>query len=144
MAQRILIIDDDALLSQSLAITLRDKGYEAATADSGETAMALARRERPHLIVLDVMMPGLDGLAVLSLLKNDAVLAATPVIMLTSQRASEHVLRARDLGAAAYVAKPIDSEYLLARIRLVLAPPAASRDQSVLRAAPGVAVEWLD
>ncbi len=135
MPDRILIVDDDDLLCASLCIGLRDRGYETIACTFGEDALRLALSEQPHLIVLDVLMPGLNGFAILAKLKAQPRLCAIPVLMLTSQRSPTQVLEARDLGASAYVAKPIDASALAARIRQLLAPRAVSIAHGV---------EWLD
>lgn len=138
MADRILIVDDDDLLRESVVIAMRDAGFRTFDTGDGHRALALARAERPHLVVLDVMMPGLDGFAVLNVLRMEPLIRSTPVIMLTSLRQETEVRRAIDLGATAYVAKPIDPRALAARVTTVL------NAQRQLASRPAAVVEWLD
>ena len=101
----VLVIDDDQTQRDLVSRFLEREGYAARTASDGPTGLLLAKRLKPHLILLDVTMPGMDGWSVLSKLKSDLDLAATPVIMVTF--VSERAL-ASSLGAADYVMKPVD------------------------------------
>lgn len=111
----ILIADDDRLLCELVASAFRAEGHEAAMAFDGETALAALRRRPVDLLILDANMPGMDGFAVLDVLRRDATLASMPVLMLTGRRDETAVINARELGAGAYVAKPFKTMTLLTR-----------------------------
>lgn len=116
MGRLVLIADDDDLVRSSIALALRDGGLRTAQAHDGDTAVALARAERPHVILLDIAMPGMDGLAALSAIKLEPLLRRTPVLMLTASRRLEDVQRAQALGAAGYLAKPIEADDVRKRV----------------------------
>lgn len=115
--QNILVVDDDELIRTSVALALHGAGYRVLEADDGDTALPIARAERPQLVVLDALMPRLDGFATLGAIRQDLLLARTPVIMLTSLRRPDDVKRALRLSISAYIVKPIDLRLLLERIR---------------------------
>src|SRR5574341_1878812 len=116
----VLLIEDEETLLETLAYNLRQEGYEVLTADDGEAGLEAARRERPDLVVLDIMLPRLDGLAVCRILRRDAELAATPIIMLTARGTQSDKMIGLDSGADDYITKPFGLGELLARIRAVL------------------------
>jgi CheY-like chemotaxis protein len=110
---KVLVIDDEAVLSHILRITLESHGHEVTTADDGSRGFASAQRQAPDAIVLDLMMPVMDGFAVLEALQNDERTAAVPVVVLSAigtGYAEEYCYR---LGAKAYMRKPFDSDHLL-------------------------------
>jgi DNA-binding response OmpR family regulator len=117
VAEHILLVDDDALLRRSLSFNLEKAGYRVSTAASAEDALALARRDPPNLVLLDIGLPGMDGLDALRHLR-DAV--GTPVIFLTARRRELDQVLGLELGADDYVTKPFDLDVLLARIKAVL------------------------
>lgn len=112
----ILLADDDPSITGLLQARLEAEGFTVWVADNGRDALALAREKRPDLIVLDRIMPGLDGLEVLKQLKADGDMAALRVIMLTAQRAEQEVTAGIMAGAIDYIAKPFDPEAVAARI----------------------------
>lgn len=116
--ETILLIDDspDELAMMQAALTTQN--FKVAQALNGESGLDLARRERPHLIVLDAIMPGLDGFACCRLLKRDPVCADIPVVFLTGLTETRHVVAALQAGGVDYVTKPIIIEELLARMRV--------------------------
>jgi DNA-binding response OmpR family regulator len=117
MAHHILIVDDDALLRRSLALELEQAGYRTSTAACAEDALAMVQRGRPDLILLDVGLPGMDGLDALRRLRKDGDI---PVIFVTARRRElDHVL-GLELGADDYITKPFSTDILLARIKAVL------------------------
>jgi two-component system alkaline phosphatase synthesis response regulator PhoP len=132
---RILIVDDDHKLVRLLRASLEQAGYQALVAYDGETALHTLRRERPDLVVLDLMLPDRDGWDVTRVIRNDAALAHTPIIMLTARVEHHDRIVGLELGADDYVTKPFHPGELLARIRAVLrraqGGPAAS---NVIRA----------
>jgi DNA-binding response OmpR family regulator len=117
MAKHILIVDDDALMRRSLAFNLEQAGYRASTAGSAEVALEIARLERPDLVLLDIGLPGMDGLDALRQLKEHFDL---PVIFVTARRRELDEVVGLELGADDYVTKPFDLDVLLAHIKAVL------------------------
>lgn len=126
MAYHLLIVDDDALLRRSVAFNLEQAGYRVSTAASAEDALALARRDPPALVLLDIGLPGMDGLDALRRFRQEF---AAPVIFVTARRRELDEVVGLELGADDYVTKPFDLDVLLARIKAVLrraAPPPAA------------------
>ena len=116
--QRILIIEDEAPMRTALADLLASEGYRALTAADGESGLERALAEKPDLILLDVMMPKLDGFAVCAELRR--VSNAVPVLMLTAKGQIEDRVNGLDAGADDYLVKPFSTEELLARVRALL------------------------
>lgn len=117
MPRHILIVDDDALMRRSLAFNLEQAGYRSSTAGSAEDALQVARLERPDLVLLDIGLPGMDGLDALRQLKDQFDL---PVIFVTARRRELDEVVGLELGADDYVTKPFDLDVLLAHIKAVL------------------------
>ncbi len=117
MAKHILIVDDDALLRRSLAFNLEQAGYHAETAGTAEDALAQVRLDPPDLVLLDIGLPGMDGLDALRALRQQI---DVPVIFLTARRRELDEVLGLELGADDYVTKPFDFDVLLARIKAVL------------------------
>ena len=117
MAHHILVVDDDALMRRSTGLQLEQAGYRASTAGSGEDALALARRDPPDLILLDIGLPGMDGLEALRRFKQQA---ATPVIFVSARRRELDTILGLELGADDYITKPFNPDVLLARVKAVL------------------------
>jgi two-component system OmpR family response regulator len=113
-----LVVDDEPNIVELLSASLRFAGFDVATATRGEEAVATARTFRPDLIVLDVMMPGMDGFGVVKRLRGDGV--RTPVLFLTARDATEDKVTGLTLGGDDYVTKPFSLEEVIARIRAVL------------------------
>lgn len=123
---RILVVEDDEEQRRMTSAGLRSAGYRVSTADSGNQAIVAARTERPDLILLDVDLPGLDGMAVCRQLKLDPTLSAIPVIFCTARVGSIDRMAGLTLGADDYVTKPYSPSELLLRIRHLLSRPAAA------------------
>lgn len=117
MNTHILIVDDDALLRRSLAFNLEQTGYRASTAATAEDALAFVRLNPPDLVLLDIGLPGMDGLDALRNLRHRM---DVPVIFLTARRRQLDQVLGLELGADDYVTKPFDLDVLLARIKAVL------------------------
>lgn len=116
--ERLLVVDDDTAITDSLAPLLRREGFEVAVAHDGRTALAAVEFREPDLIVLDVMLPGLDGRAVLRQLR--AAGRQVPVVLLTSVGEAGERARALDEGADDYLNKPFDHHELVSRARAIL------------------------
>ncbi len=121
---RLLVVDDEPNIVELLSASLRFAGFEVATAANGLAALELARSFRPDLLVLDVMMPGLDGFGVVRRLRSEG--SRTPVVFLTAKDATEDKVQGLTLGGDDYVTKPFSLEEVVARIRTVLRRVAAS------------------
>ena len=121
---RLLIVDDEPNLRHSLSYALRQEGYEVATAEDGERALEMFRSGKPDLVVLDVMLPKMDGLAVCRAIRRDSDI---PVIMLTARSSELDTVVGLEVGADDYLAKPFSTVELIARIRAALRRAAAPR-----------------
>jgi diguanylate cyclase (GGDEF)-like protein len=117
---RILVIEDDESIRQLLETTLETQGYETLAAEDGRQGLGMALRNAPHLILLDIMLPGLDGLEVCRQLRSSVRTSHIPIIMLTARLSTADKLVALDSGADDYVTKPFDTDELIARIRALL------------------------
>jgi DNA-binding response OmpR family regulator len=120
MAQRILVVDDDKQIVRLIQSYLEKAGYAILTAFDGDDAMRVIRRERPDLIVLDLMLPKHDGFQVTKWLRADQSLAATPVLMLTARVEDGDKILGLELGADDYLTKPFNPREVVARVRAIL------------------------
>lgn len=128
MSARILIVDDEAQIRRALSLSLGGHGYQIELADDGETALAMIAARAPDAVVLDLMMPGIDGLEVLRRLRG---WSDVPVIVLSARGQERDKVQALDLGADDYLTKPFGIEELLARARAVLRRSKAATDSVV-------------
>jgi len=119
--RRILVVDDDPRLLHVVSMYLGIEGYEVVTADNGEQGLAEVAAQRPDLIILDVMMPGLDGLECCRRLKSDEATRTIPVLMFTALSRDDDVERGRVAGADRFINKPFSLIGLGAVIRSFLA-----------------------
>jgi DNA-binding response OmpR family regulator len=130
--ERILAVDDEPRYLEIIRFNLESAGYRAACAASGEEALEMVTVEEPDLIVLDVMLPGLDGFEVCRLVRERS---SCPIIMLTAKGAEEDKVRGLRLGADDYVTKPFSAQELLARVEAVLrrarAPEGGERQETI-------------
>jgi len=117
MTTHVLVVDDEALLRRSLAFNLEQAGYRTSSAANAEDALALARRDPPDLVLLDIGLPGMDGLEALRFFRADV---SAPVILVTARRRELDQVVGLELGADDYVTKPFDTNVLLARMKAVL------------------------
>ncbi len=118
--ERILVVDDDKEITRLLRSYLEQAGYEVAVAHTGETALHILRRDRPDLLVLDLMLPDRDGWDITRLIRADASLANTPIIMLTARVEDTDKILGLELGADDYITKPFNPREVLARVRAML------------------------
>lgn len=140
MTRRILVIDDEAVLAETIAYNLEQAGYEVLTAVDGASALEMARREKPDLIILDLMLPEMDGLDVCRQLRQEQGTTTTPILILTAKSEEIDVVVGLEVGADDYITKPFGRRELLARVRAMLrrleyalpqkdASPLAEREQ---------------
>jgi DNA-binding response OmpR family regulator len=137
-AQRILVVDDDKEIVRLVQAYLEQAGFQVLTAHDGETALHSLRRDRPDLVVLDLMLPDRDGWDITRLVRRDTVLAKTPIIMLTARVEDADKIVGLELGADDYVTKPFNPREVVARVRSVLRrsqPGEALGQQRVLQLA---------
>ncbi|MCB9098428.1 MAG: response regulator transcription factor [Anaerolineales bacterium] len=117
---RILVVDDDQKIVRLVRSYLEQAGYQVLTAFDGETALHTLRREKPDLVVLDLMLPDRDGWDITRIIRADATLAPTPVIMLTARVEDADKLTGLELGADDYITKPFNPREVVARVKAVL------------------------
>ncbi|MBI4845620.1 MAG: response regulator transcription factor [Candidatus Omnitrophica bacterium] len=120
MKEKILIVEDEKDIVKMLDYNLKKEGFRPLAVCDGEHALDLATREQPGLVILDLMLPGMDGLEVCKNLKKDAKTASIPVIMLTAKSQESDKVIGLELGADDYVTKPFSPRELIARIKAVL------------------------
>lgn len=118
---KVLVCDDDPLLVELMEFRLQAKGFDVVTAVDGEDALHKVASEKPSLVVLDAMMPRLDGFETLRRIKEDVALADTPVVMLTARKGEKDIVSALERGADDYLVKPFIPEELLTRLSKLLA-----------------------
>jgi len=119
-AKKILIVDDEPDILEFLQYNLRKEGYEVVTAQDGKQAIEVAEREKPHLIILDIMMPELDGVETCRILRSRKEFADTPVAFLTARDEDFSQIAALDVGGDDYITKPIKPRVLVSRINALL------------------------
>jgi len=124
MTAKILLVEDEAVLRHSLAFSLEQEGFTVVAAEDGVSALELAERERPDLVVLDIMLPGLDGWEVCRRLRRSS---AVPVIMLSARGSEIDKVLGLEMGADDYLTKPFSTRELIARIRAALRRVALDR-----------------
>ena len=117
MADRLLLVEDDPRIRGALVLGLADEGYEVVEAGSGESALRMLDREDVDVVLLDLMLPGMDGFAVCRAVRARGDL---PIIMITARGGAEDVIRGLEAGADDYVTKPVGASELAARIRALL------------------------
>ncbi|MHB1096714.1 MAG: response regulator [Gemmatimonadaceae bacterium] len=123
--ERILVVDDEPDIVALVVYHLAKDGYRVSSASSGSEALATARRERPSLIVLDLMLPGLSGFEVLEQLRADEAMAGIAVLMLTARKEEPDRIKGLSLGADDYLTKPFSPQELVLRVRAILRRSAA-------------------
>ena len=117
----IVVVEDDAVIRAVLEMALLGAGYrDVASSARGDEGLRAVERDKPDLVLLDVMLPGLDGFSVARRIRETPDLAATRIVMLTARTAPEDVVRGLEAGADDYVTKPFDRKVLLARVKAVL------------------------
>lgn len=137
---RLLVVDDDSHVRESLALSLEFEGYSVATAPDGERALRTVASERPDLMIVDVMMPGVDGLEACRRLRASG--NRVPILMLTARDGLGDRVTGLDAGADDYLVKPFALEELLARVRALLRP--ARRQERQERPEPRSGLRFAD
>jgi DNA-binding response OmpR family regulator len=128
-AKTVLVVDDEPTLVATLKYNLEREGYRVVSAGDGEKAITLARSERPDLMILDLMLPAVDGLEVCRILRREMTL---PILMLTARVGEVDKVVGLEIGADDYVTKPFSTRELLARIRALLRRTTTPADEEVL------------
>jgi two-component system alkaline phosphatase synthesis response regulator PhoP len=118
--EKILVVDDEEDILELIRFNLVREGYKVLCAPSGEEAMNIGQSEIPDLMVLDLMLPGIDGLEVTRILKNDSRTKDIPIVMLTAKGEEADIVTGLELGADDYITKPFSPRVLVARVRAVL------------------------
>lgn len=117
MSAKILVVEDDKTLLEALDYNLKRQGHETLTTENGRTALTLARTQKPDLIILDVMLPGLDGFEVCRILRQEL---STPILMLTARSEEVDKVVGLEMGADDYLTKPFSMRELMARVKALL------------------------
>ena len=120
MIKKIVLAEDEPQIARLVEFKLKKEGYQVVSKGNGEEALAAIKAEKPDLILLDVMMPVMDGYEVLRRVKEDENLKNIPVVMLTAKAQEKDVVKGIDLGADDYITKPFHPAELLARVKRIL------------------------
>ena len=129
---KIVIIEDDPGIRTVLRLALKGAGFTDVIAEErGDNGLKIVLRERPALVILDLMLPGMDGLAVCREIRRTPAVAATPIVMLSAKSTEEDIVRGLELGADHYVTKPFSKAVLIARVRAALRRPASTRGSAI-------------
>ena len=121
MAKKIVLAEDEPQIARLIEFKLRKEGYQVTWKENGEEALEAIKAEKPDLVLLDVMMPVMDGYEVLRQIKEDENLKSIPVIMLTARAQERDVVKGIDLGAQDYITKPFHPAELLVQVKRILA-----------------------
>lgn len=129
---KIVIIEDDPGIRTVLRLALKGAGFTDVIAEErGDNGLKIVLRERPALVIIDLMLPGMDGLAVCREIRRTPAVAATPIVMLSAKSTEEDIVRGLELGADDYVTKPFSKAVLIARVRAALRRPASTRGSAI-------------
>ena len=129
---KIVIIEDDPGIRTVLRLALKGAGFTDVIAEErGDKGREIVLREHPALVILDLMLPGMDGLAVCREIRRTPAVAATPIVMLSAKSTEEDIVRGLELGADDYVTKPFSKAVLIARVRAALRRPASTRGSAI-------------
>ena len=139
--KQILVVEDEEDILELVSFNLKKQGYQVKCVTSGEEALQEARRKIPSLIILDLMLPGVDGFDVCKSLKNDPRTKAVPIVMLTARSEEADIVIGLELGADDYLTKPFSPRELIARVRAILRRSKADiSDQEILQSAIDVCI----
>jgi PleD family two-component response regulator len=137
MADNILVVDDDEDIVRVIRVNLQLEGYDVEMAHDGQEALDKALEAPPDLVLLDIMMPRMDGLTALKKMRSHPSLASTSIVLLTARGLTEDRVKGLELGADDYITKPFDVVEMLARVKAVLRRAKSARDTSPLTGLPG-------
>jgi len=137
LLKKIVIAEDDDAIAHMVNMGLGDAGFLCLRARSGDEALQLVRMHMPDLLVLDVMMPGMDGLEVARRLRADVILSKTPILMLTALSSVDNKVEGLEAGADDYLTKPFDLRELNARVRALIRASRRERDRNPTTSLPG-------
>ena len=135
--ERVLVVEDEPNIREIINFNLENWGFEVIQAEDGETALAMAEEYSPDLILLDLMLPKMDGIEVCRRLKSGFWTSRIPVIMLTAKKEVKDKVRGMEVGADDYITKPFSREELEARVKMVLSRTRSQRDRNPLTSLPG-------
>ena len=138
---RILVIDDEKDIVKLLQYNLEKEGYQVLSALTGEEGFETARSKNPDLVILDLMLPGMDGLEVCRLLKSDRQTRRIPILMLTAKGSEIDQVVGLELGAADYMSKPFSVKILLARVKNIFRGQGAEKNETAVLKARGIALD---
>ncbi len=130
LQHKVLVVEDDSDILELIRYNLEAKGYRVLTAQTGEEAVALASSSKPDLILLDLMLPGIDGLEVCKRLKASLVTKFIPIVMVTAKSSEADIVTGLELGADDYITKPFSTKVLVARVAATIRSNQLSRDFS--------------
>ena len=116
----ILVVEDSKEIAALVKFRLKSSGYEVVTAENGKVGLEIAQKNRPDMIILDVMMPVMNGLETLMALKSEYSTRSIPVIFLTAQSTEQEIIKGLELGAEDYITKPFSPQELVTRVKTVL------------------------
>mgnify|MGYP006292574713 CR=1 FL=1 len=126
----ILVVDDEGDILELLRFHLVRENYDVVCAETGDQALEMVKKQTPSLIILDLMLPGIDGLDLCKIWKNDSSTAAIPIIMLTAKSEDADIVAGLELGADDYVTKPFSPRVLMARVRRILRKAAVEHENN--------------
>ncbi len=132
--EKILIVEDDPDIVEMISYNLKKEGYKTLSVLNGEKAVDVAKKELPHLIILDLMLPGMDGFEVCFILRKNELTAHIPIIMLTAKSQEADKVAGLELGADDYMTKPFSPRELIARIKAVLRRHKAINPKEIIEA----------
>lgn len=126
-ARRVVIVDDDVLIRETVRLTLEHEGFDVTAIEDPTAALGAIRAAKPDLVVLDLYMGGVDGREIARALKKDPATQKIPIVFFTASNEAVDVVTGLDAGAVDYIAKPIDGEVLVVKIRHILKMPAKTK-----------------
>ncbi len=134
MKTRVLVVDDDIALAEMLGIVLRGEGFEPSFVSDGDSALAAFHRERPDVVLLDLMLPGLNGIEVCRRIRAES---GVPIVMLTAKGDTSDIVLGLESGADDYIVKPFKAKELVARVRARLRPREDAEPETLTIGPPG-------
>lgn len=143
LKETILVVDDETHILELIKFNLENVGYKVETAETGEAALEFCKHQVPDLIILDIMLPGIDGLEVCRILRSDISTAKVPIIMLTAKGEEMDKVTGLEIGADDYIAKPFGIRELIARIKALLRRTDSSSMEPAIITAGDLTIDTL-